>query len=381
VPGSLRAVIVAVALVAAGGAAWTGYSRLGGSGCTGQVRLTVAAAPEIARAIETTAEQWVAGGAQVGGRCVAVDTTAMSPVDVAAAVAGRLGISLTGVGRTTGGVAVPEVWVPDSTTWLMRLQTAAAGLVPVSGPSLARSTVVLAMPEPAAKRLGWPGKRPSYRDMLDAITTDTELHPGIVDPSRDAAGLAGVLALSRAASTAGDPAKVTAAVLKSLALGNSTVPQDLLNKFPRQPDRTSLLSAKVTLAPLPEQAVIAYNAGRPPVRVAALYLDPEPPPLDYPYVALPGLDSAQAAAAELLQALLAGSAFRDMLAANGLRAPDGTAGAGFAAPRGAPSDVTPSPSASGSAGGSGSGGDSAGVPDAGTVQRALRTWSAVTSRS
>jgi Ca-activated chloride channel homolog len=380
VPGSLRATMAAVMLAGVSWAVWTGYARVGGSECTSQLRLTVAAAPEIAPAVEAAATQWAGGGARVGGQCVVVDVSAASPVDVAVAVAGRLGVSLAGVGQTGQRVPVPDVWVPDSATWLLRLQAAAAGLVPASAPSLARSAIVMAMPEPVAKQLGWPGRRLSYPDVLDVITANTELHPGIVDPGRDAGGLAGVLALSRAAKSVADPAKNTAAVLRTLAVGNSTVPQDLLNKFPRQPDPTSLASAKVTVAPLPEQAVIAYNAGRPPVRLAAFYLKPEPPPLDYPYVAMPGLNSDQAAAADALRGVLTGAAFREQLATNGLRTADGTAGAGFAAPRGAPADVTPTPSA-GTAGGSGSGGDSSGAPDAAAVKAVLKTWSSVTARS
>jgi hypothetical protein len=362
------------------GAVWTGYARVGGSECTSLVRLAVAAAPEIAPAIEATARQWTGGGARVEGQCVAVDVSAASPVDVAAAVAGRLGVSLAGTGQAGERVPVPDVWVPDSTTWLLRLQAAATGLVPADGRSLARSAIVVAMPEPVAKQMGWPGRRLSYPDLLNVIIANTELHPGIVDPGRNAGGLAGALALSQAAKSVADPAKTTAAVLRTLAVGNSTVPQDLLNKFPRQPDETSLASAKVTVAPLPEQALIAYNAGRPPVRLAAFYLRPEPPPLDYPYVAMPGLDSDQAVAAQALRGVLAGGAFREQLAANGLRNADGTAGAGFAAPRGAPADVTPTPSA-GTAGGSGSGGDGDAAPDGAAVKAVLGTWTKVTARS
>jgi Ca-activated chloride channel family protein len=378
VPGSLLAatVVVVVGVVAA---VWAGFARTGGSDCTGSVRLAVAAAPEVAPAVGATARRWVDGGAEVNGRCLAVDVFEASSVDVAAAIAGRLGVSLDGVGQPGERVPVPEVWVPDSSTWLTRLQAAASGLVPADGPSLARSAIVVAMPEPVAKRLGWPGRRLSYQDVLDVITADTELHPGIVDPSRDAGGLAGALALTRAANAAGDTEDAAVAVLKSLAVGTSTVPQDLLNKFPRQPDETSLASAKVTVAPLPEQAVIDYNAGRPPVRLAAFYLDPEPPPLDYPYVAVPGLNSDQAQAAELLRGQLAGAAFRDLLAVQGLRASDGTAGGAFDPPRGAPADVTPTPSA-GTAGGSGSGGDGSPVPDSAAVQAVLRTWTSITAR-
>lgn len=380
VPGPVRAITAALVLAGAAAMGWAGYLRASGSGCAEVVHLTVTAAPPIAPAIRETAQRWVDGGATVAGKCVAVDVSEASPADVAAAIAGRAGVALPGLGQASERVPLPDVWVPDSTTWLTRLQSAAAGVVAATGPSLARSAIVVAMPEPVAKQLGWPGRRLSYPDVLDVITANTQLHPGIVDPGRDAGGLAGALALSRAAQSVSDPARTPEAVLRSLAVGNSTVPQDLLNKFPRQADQTSLASAKVTVAPLPEQAVIAYNTKRPPVRLAAFYLDPEPPPLDYPYVPLPGLNSDQVAAADALGDVLAGAAFRQALAACGLRAADGTAGAGFAAPRGAPADVTATPSA-GTGGGSGSGGDGTGAPDAQAVQAVLKTWTTVTTRS
>lgn len=385
VPGVLRAIVVALVLAGVVGAVWIGSARIGGPGCPGQVRLTVAAAPEIAPVVETAAKRWTSDGARVDQGCVTVDVAATSPVDVATTIAGRQGVALAGVGQAGERVAVPDVWVPDSTTWLTRLQAAAAGLAPASGPSLARSAIVVAVPEPVGKQLGWSGRRLSYRDLLTVITSNTKLHVGIVDPGRDAGGLAGALALTQAAKSgpgtgsAAGPGSSAEAVLRTLAVGSSTLRQDLLNKFPRQPDPASLAAAKVTVAPLPEQAVIAYNAGRPPVRLAAFYLSPQPPPLDYPYVVMPGLNAGQTAAADALRGVLTGTAFRAALARNGLRGPDGTAGAGFAAPSGAPAAVTPTTS-TGTGGGSGSAAGAA-VPDAAAVKTLLQAWTAVTARS
>jgi hypothetical protein len=165
-------------------------------------------------------------------------------------------------------------------------------------------------------------------------------------------------------------------VLKRLAVGNSTVAQDLLNKFPTSNDATALAAAKVSVAPLSEQNLITYNAGQPPVRLAALYLAPQPPPLDYPYVALPGLDSVHAAAADGLLAVLSGGSFHDRLADQGLRGPDNVGGSGFSAPRAAPVDVTPSPAQDGAA--QNDGGSATSGLDAAAVDRALRTWTTIT---
>ena len=60
----------------------------------------------------------------------------------------------------------------------------------------------------------------------------------------------------------------------------------------------------LSAAALSEQAVIAYNAAKPPVPLAALYLEPAPLSLDYPYTIMPGIDPAKATAAEGLLAAL-----------------------------------------------------------------------------
>ncbi len=361
-----------MALVVVAGGVWTGYRQLSKPTCTGQVRLAVAAAPEIAPAIRAAADEWTGDGASADGTCVTVAVDPAAPAEVAAAIASRQGATLTGVGPANGATQVPDVWVPDASTWLLRLQKAAPGLVPQQATSVARSPVVLALPEPIAKQLGWPDKKVTYGDLLLAMQTSTQMHPGIVEPGRDAVGLSGLLALSAAANAAGATAReTTVAVLKGLAVGNSTVAQDLLNNFPTSTDPAALAAAKVNVAPLSEQTLITYNAGPPPVRLAALYLTPPPPPLDYPCVELPGLDSVHTAAADGLRGVLSGSSFRDRLAEQGLRGPDGTAGAGFTAPRGAPVDVTPSPGQQNGVAASGL--------DTAAVDRALKTWTTITA--
>jgi len=360
-------------VVVAGGV-WTGYRQLSKPNCSGDVRLRVAAAPEIAPAVRAAADEWTSDGATAEGKCVQVQVDAAAPVEVAAAIASQQGATLTGVGPANGATQVPDVWVPDASTWLLRLQQAGRGLVPQKATSLARSAVVIAMPEPIAKQLGWPDKKLTYSDLLQAMQKNSQMHPGIIEPARDASGLSGLLALSAAANAAGATAReTTVAVLKGLAVGNSTVAQDLLNKFPTSPEPAALATAKVSAAPLSEQALISYNDGQPPVRLAALYLNPAPPALDYPYVPLPGLDSVRVAAADKLREVLTGASFRERLSAQGLRGPDGVAGAGFDAPRGAPVDDTPGPGQ-----GEQSGGAAGGGLDAAAVDRALRTWTTIT---
>jgi hypothetical protein len=99
------------------------------------------------------------------------------------------------------------------------------------------------------------------------------------------------------------------------------------------------------------------------VPLAALYVDPAPVPLDYPFAVMPGTSVDKATAASAILGLFAGDAYRNRLAAAGLRGDDGGIGAGFAAPKGAPALTAPVTAA----------------PDPARVDTALATWSAITS--
>ncbi|MBF9130510.1 VWA domain-containing protein, partial [Plantactinospora sp. S1510] len=54
-----------------------GYQQLAGTGCTGQAKLTVAAAPEIVPALRSAAASGVEQGGTLGGVCVTVSVTAV----------------------------------------------------------------------------------------------------------------------------------------------------------------------------------------------------------------------------------------------------------------------------------------------------------------
>nr|BFE72857.1 hypothetical protein GCM10020092_061580 [Actinoplanes digitatis] len=193
----LAAATAAVVLV--GGGSWLGYQQLSAKDCSGQIRLDVAAATEIAPAVRTTADAWVKEDAQVDGVCVEVNVVDLEPAAGAAAIAQRHGVTLTGLGGGTGQAEVPDVWIPDSSSWLLRVSAEAPGFVPTDRQPVAESPVVLAMPAPIAQTLGWPAKKLGWADMLAALTGGKTLRPGIVDPTRDAAGLSGLLALGGAA--------------------------------------------------------------------------------------------------------------------------------------------------------------------------------------
>ncbi|WP_344934001.1 VWA domain-containing protein [Actinoplanes nipponensis] len=365
------AVLATLAVVAVVAGARIVAGQFGGGGCSGQVRLSVAVAPEIATAVQQSAAEWVAGKAAVDGTCVAVDVRAADPADVAAVLSAGQKVSLAGAGAPRAGVTPPDVWVPDARTWLQRLRAAAPQLAFTDEGSVAMSPVVMAMPEPVAKRLGWPKQKLGYADLVAQITTSTNFRAGTVDPTRDAAALSGLLVLSGSATTLDQRRPGTSnGLLRALATDTSVLRDDLMAQLPQGSDAGSL-AAGLGLAAMSESDVVRYNAATPPVGLAALYLDPAATPLDYPFAVMPELGRPQAEAAHQLYDVLSGSAgFRGRLAAAGVRPPDGSAPAGLKAPAGAPSRVGPSP-------GAGSGEAAAATTDGAAIDRALAGWSAV----
>ena len=358
---------MATVVVLVGG--WLGYQQLADNGCSGQIRLNVAAATEIAPAVERAAQQWTTGGAAVNGTCVAVSVTGVNPATMASTIALKHGVTLTGLGAASKSGTIPDVWIADSTTWLMRLRSEASGFVPTDGKSIASSPVVVAMPEPVAQSVGWPDRKLGWSDLLKRMTTGNSLRTGIVDPMRDAAGLAGLLALGQSAGTGSEGKAQQVAALRALAAGSSSLRDDLTQKFPRSTDAADLASG-VSAAPLSEEDVVAYNAERPVVPLAALYLNPQPPSLDYPFAVMPQVDLTKSAAATGLREALQQPAFKNELAKVGLRAPDGTTGDGFAAPVGAPK-ATAAPR-------TGTEGAAAAGLDAGSINQVLGSWAAIT---
>ncbi|GAA2478512.1 VWA domain-containing protein [Winogradskya humida] len=360
--------VTALALTVAGAGAWLGYQRMSDQDCSGQVPLSVAAAPEVAPAVRDAAQRWMDAGAAVAGRCVAVSVTAAEPADAATTVARQHQVNLTGLSAGRSG-SLPDVWIPDSSMWLLRISSEAPGFRPTDAAPIATSPVVLAVPQPVAETLGWPAAKLGWKDLLAALGRKgaAELRPGIIDPNRDAASLAGLLALGGAAGdgAAGVQAKVGA--LRSLAANSSKIRDDLLQKFPRT---AADVGTGLSAAPLAEGEVVRYNAARPAVPLAALYLSPAPAPLNYPFAVMPGAAPETTSAAAGLHGALRDQAFLSALGAAGLREPGGRTATGFTAPAGAPAAPTPAVTAAP--------GNDAVARAAGPINQLLDSWSAIT---
>lgn len=76
------------------------------------------------------------------------------------------------------GMEAPDVWSPASTSWLRLLSQRANDLdrpspAPLDAPSVTSSPLVIAMPEPMAKALGWPEAELGWSDIL-SLSTDAK---------------------------------------------------------------------------------------------------------------------------------------------------------------------------------------------------------------
>lgn len=366
------AVAAATATAIMLGASWFVYRQRTDETCTGRERLTVAVAPDVAPRVRDTAAAWARDNPDVDGVCMEVTVTANRPSDVAAAIATQHAVTLTGLGQASETTTVPDVWMPDSSVWPVRLAALAPGFRPDNRGPIALSPVVVAMPEPVAASIGWKDRELAWSDVLDKLVAGTEVRVGTVEPTQDAAGLFGLLSLSAAAAARPNGADLTTAALRSVAGRGSTLREDLLAKFPQSNDAVTNTEA-LNAAALSEADIFRYNATKPAVPLAALKIQPAPAVLDYPFAVMPGVNPVKAAAAESLRQALIAPGFRGGLAALGLRAPEVsnpvTAASG---------DVAPNPSAGPPDSAQQTTAERAGSLDLGAVDRLLATWTVVT---
>ena len=150
--------IAAVAVIAAvgrgsGGDDKPNASRGDSPAPAGAVRVTLASSPEKLSLVKAVADAFNRTDAQVGGKPVFVDVRSVSSGDEEQAIA--------------RGADKPVVWSPASTLWSRLLDSQTdRGLVADRAPSIVQSPLVLAMWEPLARALGWPGRKIGFADIL-----------------------------------------------------------------------------------------------------------------------------------------------------------------------------------------------------------------------
>lgn len=258
-------------------------SRLGLSGCSGTLPVSVAAPKESVDVLEKAAQTLEAGGAEVDGTCVDYQVRAADPSAVSRSLDAR-------------ATSSPDVWVPDSSAWLQRID-GFAGRPTVVARSLGRTPVVV-----AGRGLRQPH---SWLQVLSRRDVT------FVDPLRSSAPAAALLALrSESDATRLSRSRIDS-VMGPLAQrlgGDHDAPRNLTD-LALDPGGAAVLSEQQLLD------LRAHGLGRDlDVKVP----DTGTTVLDYPMVALSG-DSADVEAAKRLAHYLQSPAGTELLEVAGFR--------------------------------------------------------------
>jgi hypothetical protein len=293
------------------------------SGCVGEVDLNVAATPEIAPPLRLIATDWLSTHPQVEGHCVGVTVTPTSSPTLAAQLSAEAGGVLdveAPLEPLAPGARLPDVWIPDSTAWLGRVRDIDRTAFAPEPRSVATSPVVFAMPEAAARRVGWPNSPLQLTQLeLELRQRHTPITLGIADPHRDTAGLITTMVLGDALSDTDADLPALVSTFRGLVKTRSV------------PDLLPLLGKQADAGPAYEQAVIEYDAKHPAIPLVAVQVEPGQPILDYPYAVRTDVTADVNQAANLFRAAVLDPSARERFFQAAFRDPEGHTGPGFPA--------------------------------------------------
>lgn len=355
----LLGVVVTVILSTRGAGGDTADGPVADPGnCT---NVNIAASSEKAAIMSEAANSFNATNAQVNGKCVyvKVETKASGGAETALAR-----------GWTASDGTAPTVWSPAASTWVKMLESdqqkadqasvikTGAGYDPVS---IVKTPLVLAMPEPAARALGWPDKPIGWKD-ISALASDPKGwasagHPewgtftiGKTSPDLSTSGLAATVGAFVAAT--GKASDLTAADLKDPAVlktvtnvensavhyGDTTL--TFLTNLQAADDAGRGLTY-VSAVAVEEKSVFDYNQGNPSgavetrgqhappkVKLVAVYPSEGTLYSDNPYVILnaPWTTPDQQQAAVAFRDYLLTPQSQELFTSAGFRSADGTPG-------------------------------------------------------
>jgi hypothetical protein len=306
------------------------YALADSRGCGGsdEIDLNVAAAPEIAPAMNDISDSFNRQRHSVDGKCVKVTVKSADPAGTATVLSGQ---------GSVPGLTDPDVWIPDSSLWVTLVHSSIKGAtsVQLTPTSVARTPIVAATSRSFATKMHSQGIRPTW-DMLlkatdalaagavsknDMLPADS-VHLQILDPNRNAGGI-GAVVMTRMLLQ-GDPNAVPifTQIVRNVQNSLSPTPQALFASFHRD------LHGRAPMVIVPEQAVWKYNKGNPAAPASAIYPSEGLLSLDYPF-ALATDDRAKVRAAGMLEQAMATPQARDAVHARGLRTPDGRPGNDF----------------------------------------------------
>ena len=279
-------VLLLVAVLCLGGA-WT-FMRGGDDGAACDGPLTVAASPEIAEPLEEALDK-------VEGECADFDVKAVGSADAAQNINDDEG---------------PDIWVPDSSTWVDAIDPEATTGQWLEGQSIATSPVILAVGSESANDTE---QADSWTDVINDVEELQMANPDYDTASR----------LAFHASRVGQPGRIGLKTgERMIFLSRFTAPSvnKLFDDYANDPE-----SAKPF--PASEQDIARYNEEHddlPPLRVVmpgAGTLS-----LDYPWIINPELQGAELQAANEARTELGTLDVRESLTEAGFRDANGQGG-------------------------------------------------------
>jgi Bacterial extracellular solute-binding protein len=290
--------------------------------CTDRPLLVhVVAADEIGPVVRDLGQYFNRTRPQVSGHCVHVAVTAEPPGTVAAQLAGK---------APHGPPA--DAWIPDSGPWagLAGRTADGAGRVRLSGITLARTALVIAMPRSAAARSPAFGTAVSWKFLLPqnagGPASALGLHVEFPDPASSITGLVALTELQRLCGR-GEAARTAlarfAVHVQIEPAPGGTPPLAALATWVPPPGTGAVTAAPVTITT--EQAVVQFDRAHPGQPLAVRYPAEGSQELSYPYVLTTTDPLRQAAAGrfgELLRSAYAASYARY----EGFRSGNGVAG-------------------------------------------------------
>lgn len=282
------------------------------------LHLSMMASPDIAPAVRAVADKARKDDLRSDGHCVDVEVVARDSYKVADALA--------------RGTSVPDyqMWLPDSDLWLNRAKGMGDSIPITPGDSVASSPVTLAMVPPAARSLGWPGKKYSWAELTAAAMESDKVRLGSADPARSATGLLALTSIGVSSDKlGGDSDTRAAATAKLLAQRMSdgdtqvveTLPQDSSGAEQGNPARNQAVL-------LSEQAAFAHNAeATGDGKLDLFYPKDGAPLLNYPFTLVNEEEQTtdESRAALRFMTLLSEDASQRTLEEHGFRTVDGTA--------------------------------------------------------
>jgi Ca-activated chloride channel homolog len=293
------------------------------------VPLNIAASNEKSSLLAILAEEYEAARPTVDGRCVDVNVTRVPSGEAEAALA-------RGWDEATDGSPFPDVWSPAATTWvdLLVFHRRAAGLpniVPAGAPRIIQSPLVIAMPEPMARAMGWGTKEIGWADIFDLAKDPNgwgrygyaewgRFKLSKTSPLSSTSGLHALIATYYAAGGRGDGSAPDAGTLGFMRTVEGSVVHygDTVANYLKdllECDARRQVEQCVSAIAIEEKQMLDYNLGNPEsivpapkgvlpnVELVAIYPREGTLFADHPYVVLTTEDKARRAADAFLEYL------------------------------------------------------------------------------